>query len=84
MRKDNAFGKLCKWGIALWTLFCGFGFIYGVVNVARTTTGQLSNAEALGVGIGLAFWAFLWFLPTAGAAVLYFVFGRSDVQGATG
>jgi hypothetical protein len=76
MRSDNAFGMLCKWGIALWTLFCLYGAISGIANVADQNKGNIGNAAAVGLTIGLGVWAFAWFVPTTGAAVLYLLFGR--------
>lgn len=75
VRRDNIFGKLCKWGIALWSLFCLFGAISGIVNVANKNQGAVA-AGAIGVTIGLGLWFFVWFLPTVGGAVLYLLFGR--------
>jgi hypothetical protein len=71
---DNAFGKLCKWGIVLWTLFCLFGVFSGMANVAEQNKGNIGTATAIGATIGLGIWAFAWFVPTTGAAVLYLPF----------
>jgi hypothetical protein len=50
------------------------------VNRAGASTqahnGNIGNAAAIGVTIGLGIWAFAWFIPTTGAAVLYLLFGR--------
>lgn len=75
-QSDNAFGKLCKWGIVLWTLFCLFGVFSGMAKVAEQNKGEIGTATAIGATIGLGIWAFAWFVPTTGAAVLYLLFGR--------
>jgi hypothetical protein len=76
VRSDNAFGKVCKWGIALWSMFCLYGAISGMANVSEQNNGHLGNAAAIGATIGLGIWAFAWFVPMTGTSVLYLLFGR--------
>ena len=65
--------KFIKWSIYIWTAFCLFGFISGLVGVSEMPqpTSDAERAGAtIGTAIGLGFWALLWFVPTVGLAVI--------------
>lgn len=74
-RRDNRFGKLCRWGVVLWTLFCIWGAYADTASVARSTPGEL---RGFGTTLGLVFWGVMWVVPTITAAGLYALFGRSE------
>jgi hypothetical protein len=57
----------------LWTIACFFGACSGMMNVAKSTNGEVNNAEAAGVGIGLFFWILIWFFPVAGMGIIALV-----------
>jgi hypothetical protein len=42
----------------------------GMAAASNSLGGELSGAAAIGVGIGLGFWAFVWFVPVVGSEVV--------------
>ncbi len=65
--------KAAKYGMVIWSILCFLGFCSGMINVASKTNGQLSDAEAIGAGIGMFFWMLIWFFPTAGMGIVALV-----------
>jgi ribosomal protein L37E len=57
----------------LWSIACFLGACSGMMHVANSMNGQVSNPEAAGVGIGLFFWMLVWFFPTAGMGIIALV-----------
>jgi hypothetical protein len=43
--------KAAKIGMLVWTLLCFLGSCSGMISVANKSGGQMSDAEAVGVGI---------------------------------
>ena len=78
MRKDNAFGVLCKIGIGVWTVFVGYYACASMVGITDTTPDD-AQAGAKMVGSLAAHFA-LWIVPTGFGALMYAIFGRSDVK----
>lgn len=70
------FYKVCKWLIIIWTVLCAIGVAIGLTNVASiSTTNEFESAGvAIGTAVGLGFWFFLWFAPTAVLGVLMLLF----------
>ncbi len=65
--------KFWKWALIVWTILIVLGTCSGMVNVARETQGQLSNAGAVGVTIGLGIWFFIWFAGAIPCLIFYFI-----------
>jgi hypothetical protein len=65
--------KVAKIGMAIWTILCFLGACSGMMNVANKTGGNLSDAEAVGTGIGLFVWIMIWFFPMAGMGIIALV-----------
>src|SRR5436309_9993726 len=74
-----------KIGMLIWSILCFLGACSGMMNVARTTNGQMSNAEAAGAGIGLFIWMLIWFFPMVGMGIVALVTRpkRSDLGTST-
>ena len=60
-----------KWAMILWSVFCLYGACSGIANVAEK--GKMSDAEALGAGIGMFVWIIIWFFPTVGLGIIALV-----------
>ena len=66
--------RAAKVGMLLWSIICFWGACSGMMNVANQTRGAaMGNAEALGAGIGLFFWALIWFIPFVGMGIIALV-----------
>jgi hypothetical protein len=50
--------------------FCIVSVMVGMAAASNSLGGELSGAAAIGVGIGLGFWAFVWFVPVVGLEVV--------------
>jgi len=61
--------------IILWSLFCGWGIVSGVMAVSDMA--QDSDAAAAGAGIGIMMWIFLWGLVVVPTALIGLLFKRN-------
>jgi len=66
----RVFAKTCHLLALGWTVFCVIGAMAGMANVTDTLGSDVSGAAAIGVGIGMTFWAFIWFIPVVGLEVI--------------
>lgn len=81
--RDNAFGKIIKVAVGLWTAFCVYGCVVGASNVGVfEQTAAMSDAERGGwLMAAWAMWGAIWFFPSLAALVLYLLLGRSERRG---
>jgi hypothetical protein len=66
----RVFAKTCHLLALGWTAFCIVSVMVGMAAASNSLGGELSGAAAIGVGIGLGFWAFVWFVPVVGLEVV--------------
>lgn len=82
--RDNVFGKLCKIGIAIWTVLVGLGSCVAIVRGVAATGAPLYEGEQAMLGmaicITIGIWLATWLLPASGLALLYVVFGRRAAE----
>jgi hypothetical protein len=64
---------VAKIGMLIWTVICFVGACTGMVNVANHTNGAMSDAEAVGTGIGMFMWMLIWFLAMVGMGIVALV-----------
>jgi hypothetical protein len=66
----RVFAKTCHLLALGWTAFCIVSVMVGMAAASNSLGGELSGAAAIGVGIGLGFWAFVWFVPVVGLEIV--------------
>jgi hypothetical protein len=64
---------ISKIGMLAWTVICFVGSCSGMMRVADRTGGNMSNAEALGTGLGMFVWLMIWFFPIVGMGIIALV-----------
>lgn len=68
--KARVAAKTCHLLALGWTAFCAIGAFTGLANVSSSLAGRYSEFAALGIGVGMLFWAFAWIIPIVGLEII--------------
>jgi hypothetical protein len=72
--------KVAKVVLIVWSIFCLFGVVTGIANVADKARG-IGEAEqgmaGVGAGCGMALWVGIWAAIALPALIIYLVTGKS-------
>lgn len=69
--------KFAKWVVILWSLFCLFGVVYGMINVSKELGDTKNeNAVAIGIGCGMGMWVGIW-LAIAGPGMFIYLIAEN-------
>jgi membrane protease subunit (stomatin/prohibitin family) len=66
--------KFAKWIVILWSLFCLFGVIFGMINVGKNLDMKNEYERAgstIGLGCGMGMWVGIW-LAIAGPSMFIY------------
>jgi hypothetical protein len=68
-----------KWVAILWSLFCLFGLVSGLISAGQRISVYSSEAQKIGAGIGISigmgFWVIVWLAIAGPALVIFLVSG---------
>ena len=74
---------IAKWFLIIWSLFCLFGIIIGLLSVSEHTgrmkTDLERGATSIGIGCGMTLWFGLWIALAGPALIIYLVSGRKEL-----
>ena len=67
--------QIFKWAAVVWTLFCMYGCVTGMVETEKAIQGsEYEGAGRVGQSIGFMMWLFIWGVPTGALGILAMVF----------
>jgi len=74
--------KFAKWVVILWSLFCLFGVIYGMVNIGKLAINKNNEYEragrTIGAGCGMGMWVGIWLAIAGPGMLIYAVTGNKE------
>jgi hypothetical protein len=74
--------KFAKWVVILWSLFCLFGVVSGVVNVGKELGDSKNEYEeagtTIGIGCGMGIWVGIWLAIAGPGMFVYLLVGNKE------
>lgn len=73
--------KFAKWVVILWSLFCLFGVIFGMINVGKNfdMNNEFERAgSTIGLGCGMGMWVGIWLAIAGPAMFIYAITSNKD------